>query len=266
LLFASLVFTVIAIILQVFSAYLTLSPKSHENSYPYIHEAVHTCRNAYYYLELCTLGDYQYSEEIFKEYLTSALTAMAIAFSMTTGRTCRTCVKWVLLSDKDEYLLETLARDSRNVDECKDVDKKGVRIDLKTNHIANSILSGNKDYYVSNDLRKTPQEANYLKSLFGRYTNKKHHISDDWKLPYISTVFSPIRYTPNRDEFSPFIQSQSQQSNIPVYFGFFAVDSAHTDTFGEPECQMARTFSDALFPVLNTYNKLLKRLTDEPNF
>lgn len=266
LLFASLVLTMLAIILQVFSAYLTLSPKNHENSYQYIHEAIHTTRNLYHYLELCNQGDYQYSEEIFKEYLISALTAMALAFSMTTGRTCRTCVKWVLpTAQENEYVLETLARDRKSTDKCKDVDKKKTIVNFSEDHVANSVLSGNKNYYVSNDLRKNPQQANYLRLLFNRYP-KEQHISDDWKLPYLSTIFAPIRYKSDSDELHPFIQSQSKQNNIPVYFGFFAVDSAHTDTFSEPECQMANAFSDALFPVFNTYNKLLQRLTDEPNF
>jgi len=265
LLFVLLVLTMLAIGLQVSAAYLALSPKNYEGSYQYIHEAIHTTRNVYHYLELCDLGDYQYSEETFKEYLTSALTAMALAFSMTTGKSCRTCVKWVLPSNKkDEYLLETLARDRKSTDECEGVDKTST-VHFEERHIANSILLSEKqDYYVSNDLRKSPQR-DYLTSLFARYP-KKHHISDDWKLPYLSTIFAPIRYTPDRDELSPFIQYQSKQSRIPVYFGFFAVDSAHTDTFSESECQMANAFCDALFPVLNAYNKLLQRLTDEPNF
>jgi len=265
LLFVLLVLTMLAIGLQVSAAYLALSPKNYEGSYQYIHEAIHTTRNVYHYLELCDLGDYPYSEETFKEYLTSALTAMALAFSMTTGKSCRTCVKWVLPSDKkDEYLLETLARDRKSTNECKEVDEKDVVVNLAWDHIANGILSGKINYYVSNDLRKTSQ-ANYLRLLFDRYP-KKHHISDEWKLPYLSTIFAPIRYTPDRDELSPFIQYQSKQSHIPVYFGFFAVDSAHTDTFSESECQMANAFCDALFSVLNAYNKLLQRLTDEPNF
>lgn len=171
-LFVLLVLTMLAIGLQVSAAYLTLSPKNYEGSYQYVHEAIHTTRNVYYYLELCHLGDYQYSEETFKEYLISALTAMAIAFSMTTGKNCRTCVKWVLPSNKeDEYLLETLARDRKSTTECKEVDETEITVNLKEDHIANSILSGQKSYYVSNDLSKTSQ-ANYLRSLFDRYPQK----------------------------------------------------------------------------------------------
>ena len=153
---------------------------------------------------------------------------------MSTGKNCRTCIKWVLLSNKkDEYLLETLARDRKSTNECKEVDEKEITVNLKQEHIANSILSGKRRYYVSNDLRETSQ-ANYLRTLFNRYP-KKYHISSDWKLPYLSVVFVPIRYAPDRDELSPFIQYQSKQSHIPVYFGFFAVDSAHTDTFSESD-------------------------------
>ncbi|MEZ5672237.1 MAG: hypothetical protein R3E08_07545 [Thiotrichaceae bacterium] len=67
--------------------YLALSPpKDYESSYKYLHEAIHTSRNAYYYLESCLSGEKEFSETIFKEYMISALTAMSVAFSMITGK------------------------------------------------------------------------------------------------------------------------------------------------------------------------------------
>ncbi len=245
--------------LQIYTSYLALSPQDAENSYKYVHSAIHSNRDAYHYLEMCISGEREYSEELFKEYLISSLTAMSVAFLITTRKTCRTCIKMLAQSD-DKLCLETLARDRESTAEYGYVDKKpSILINvnngnkIENQHIAVDIMLGRIAYYFENDLSQSPR-ANYLKPIAEDRYEARHFLRKDWKLPYLSTIFSPIRYLESLDEYGSL--SFAEQNPSKVYYGFFAVDSKDINVFSELEHQMTATFADSLFPVLSIYQQL----------
>ena len=278
-----LIFT--ALFLQFYSSYLTSSSKSYEKSYEYVHEAVHTLRNAYYYLELCKSQKLEYEEKTFREYMISTLTAASVAFSMITGKPCRTCIKVILRcsDDSDDLCLKTLVRDRKSsetygyVDENEDTVSNLSKV---SDHPVASIMSGDENYYMSNNLYDSEDRD----KIAGKGQCKKEHgLKGDWDLPYCSILLSPIRYSQHRDEYYTLHLFKSEPPKLPIccgffdmdskfkkvftnskvqmgvtYCGFFGVDSKYTDVFTDSEAhQMAATIADAMVPVLSTYNTII---------
>ncbi|MCV6637833.1 hypothetical protein [Candidatus Albibeggiatoa sp. nov. NOAA] len=244
--------------LQIYTNFLT--QYGHKNSQEYIHEAVHTIRNAYYYLKLCKSNDYpnvKFEELYFKKYLTSSLTAASIAFYLTTGKNCRTCIKIISSAgtESDKYQFETLARDINSSKQCQQADTNLSHkpITLKDDPTFYQIISGQKNFYFSNNLSKS-DEANYFKNL--SHYSKKDALNKNWPLPYIATILSPIRYSSFRDEYSNFTDIFEEEREQRRYYGFFAVDSKSKNTFSESEHQMAATIADALVPLLDLYSTI----------
>lgn len=263
LLIATLVFIFFTLGLQSYTSYFALSTQDTENSYKYVHSAIHSNRDAYHYLEMCISGEREYSEELFKEYLISSLTAMSVAFLITTRKTCRTCIKILAQSD-GKLCLKTLARDRVSTEKYNYVDEApSIFLNLNENnienqHIANDILLGRKAYYVCNDLRRS-RRVEYFKTIAkGRY-KKEHSARKDWGLPYLSTIFYPIRYLQSNDEYSSL--SFTEQNPSKIYYGFFAVDSKDANVFSELEHQMTASFADSLFPILSIYQQLHRNLS-----
>jgi len=258
-----LIFVVLG--LQIYTSYLALSPQDTENSYKYVHSAIHSNRDAYHYLELCILGEKEFSEDLFKEYMISSLTAMSVAFLITTRKTCRTCIKILAQSD-DRLCLKTLARDRESTERYGYVDiKPFIDLELNSNkignqHIASDIMLGSIPYYFSNNLSISIQRT-YLESIAENRYHEKHAARKDWKLPYLSAIFSPVRYIQSNDEYGSLgLQSQEQKPS-KIYYGFFAVDSRDINVFSELEHQMTAVFADSLFPVLSIYQQLQQNLS-----
>jgi len=264
-LIALLVLIPTGLALQLYTTYFS-SYQNYKDSYTYVHEAIHTSRNAYHYLELCMIGEVEFSQDTFRQYMISASTAMAIAFSLTTGEKCRTCIKLLTITNSDNndnvtLNLQILARDRESEEEYGYVDERSPVVRIRDQSIPHRIVNGEKNYFMINDL-STSKDAEYLRNLRtqenARY-DEKHWYSKDWKLPYISMIFSPIRYTRRSDEYSPLHQLvNKEQQTFPIYCGFFAVDSLVKNVFTEDEHQMVSVFADSLFPVLSLYNKLLQ--------
>jgi hypothetical protein len=185
LLMGSLGLIFIVLGLQIYTSYLALSPQDTENSYKYVHSAIHSNRDAYHYLELCISGEREFSEELFKEYMISSLTAMSVAFLITTRKTCRTCIKILAQSD-DKLCLETLARDRASTEKYNYVDEApSIFLNLNENnienqHIANDILLGRKAYYVCNDLRRSRRVEYFKKAIAKDRYKKEHSARKDW--------------------------------------------------------------------------------------
>jgi len=265
LLSSALVLIFLALGLQIYVSYLALTLQDLENSYKYVHSAIHSNRDAYHYLELCISEEKEFSQDLFKEYMTSSLTAMAVAFSITTRKKCRTCVK-LLAQEEGKLCLETLARDRESTKEYRYVDEKpSIFLDLNNDnienqHIANAILAGKKPYYICNDLRLS-RRVDYFKSIAENRYRKEHAARKDWNLPYLSTIFSPIRYLQSLDEYGSLGLQTPEQNPSKIYYGFFAVDSRDINVFSELEHQMTASFADSLFPVLSIYQKLQQDLS-----
>ncbi len=254
-----LALVLISIGLQIYANYSILHlTTGHKDSQKYIHEAVHTIRNAYYYLRLCKDQSHpkiEFNESDFKEYLISAMTAASIAFSLTTRKECRTCIKIVSSCQEGKNLcLDTLARDRESTEKCKQADENLLRnpTPLNEHDTVYKIMSGHINFYISNDLSQS-KESDYFKSL--THYDKKDALSEDWPLPYISTILSPIRYSSFRDEYSRFNDISKNENELYQYYGFFAVDSKHKNIFTETEHEMVAIISDALFPLLDLYRQ-----------
>jgi len=260
LLMGSLGLIFIVLGLQIYTSYLALSPQDAENSYKYVHSAIHSNRDAYHYLKFCISGEKEFSEDLFKEYMISSLTAMSVAFLITTRKTCRTCIK-LLAQSGDELYLKTLARDRESTEKYGYVDIKPVIVlNLDDNkigkqHVASDIMLGSRAYYFSNNLSQSSQK-DYLESIAKDRYHKEHSARKDWKFPYLSTIFSPIRYIQLNDEYSSLSLQYQEQKPSEIYYGFFAVDSKDINVFSELEHQMTASFADSLFPVLSIYQQL----------
>lgn len=255
-----LVLIPIGLVLQLYATYFS-SYQNYKDSYTYVHEAIHTNRNAYRYLELCMLGEVKYFEETFRQYMSSASTAMTLAFSLTTGKKCRTCIKLLTVASDDSLNLQVIARDRESEKEYSYIDEKALVINIKNDTIPRSIINGEINYFMHGDLSSL-EKAKFLQTSrieAGATYKEEHWYSKEWKLPYISCIFSPIRYTRRSDEYSPSHQlMDEEQQAFPIYYGFFAVDSLVKNVFTEAEHQMVSVFADSLFPVLSLYNELLK--------
>jgi len=242
--------------------------------FEYLHEAIHTTRNAYYYLDQCTQpdSDIQFDEATFQNYLITTLTAVSIAFSLETGEKCRTSIKIIgSIENSDEMSITTIARDRLSMEEYSYVDENEIERRIKPDSAPCYIMNKGKDFFSSGDLEH--DKIKWLELSTGGKYDRKDWVNDTWPLPYISILLLPIRYILKRDEYQDIAvhshyyadeQDIRRKEFGEIYYGFLGIDSPAKNTFKEKHLhQMGAIASDALFPIFNMYFKLLQKQIGE---
>jgi hypothetical protein len=223
-----------------------------------LHEAMHASRDAYRYLVWCnddSKKTVQFNEETFRAKLQQCLTAMAGAFSLVTGVSCRTCIKTLGLNKDtaEGIFVTTLARDGISAKKCEDKDcQEGKQHWLLKNTDFRLIFYKRIRYFFCGNL---PNENNYenTKLANGVWINKGDGSVEPWPLDYKACIVWPIRYVYARSEID-----ESNKNDQDLY-GFLTVDSSSRNTFDRRyDVEMGAAIADALFSVLDMYANIKK--------
>lgn len=194
--------------------------------------------------------------------ISELLSMQADAYSTMTGTNCRSCVKMIEVVNQDagstftreDLYVFTLARDGRS-------EQLNRQHDEKRNKEKQDKLSENSDflqlwdesapdpgYFHSNDLM---QDKNYESSSLKYWTTLGRqglkHNTENWRLPYRSTIVWPIRQD---------VRKHLGINDFRV-LGFLAVDSQATNAFERDlHVDLGTVLANALFPILEIYNNI----------
>jgi hypothetical protein len=161
-------------------------------------------------------------------------TAVARAFTTTTGVKCRLTIKQVIVEDEVETVyVQDLSR------------SEGCRLDPALDSVADNtdfeiLLAGDDNYFLSNDLEQLRKDGSY----------KNSHAQPGSPLSYNSTVVWPIRkvFDDIQSIFGLGVPSEWQD-----LLGFLCVDSNEVEVFDDADVQMGAAIADSLYTVLGPY-------------
>ena len=197
-----------------------------------IRDAVLRLNEANIYLHRCIKEEADYEPAMLKDFMRSALDAVAQAFAIVTGTRNRVCVK-VLSGQKGSEYTKTFSRDnlSHLESSANDRDKDEKRTNTVNDNTAFLlIIQGKRPYFFSNNLERYPNYDNTSKDKNG-------------KLPYKSTIVCPIGYA----------QMPASDAQKPL-LGLLAVDSNVTDMYDERyDIPLLELVAGAVFSVLSRW-------------
>lgn len=214
-----------------------------------IHDAIHTARDAYHYLDWCHSPDREkvvFDNHRFRELMVTALTSASAAFSLVSGLKCRTTIKVLGQNDDGTLYVSTVARDTVSCGLCKKIDDaEGKQHLVSKNTDFHLISEGNRPYFFNNNLPKYPNYLNTSQDIASYGNNGK------WNLPYKSSIVWPIRYVWEKGE-----AAINDGEKPEDFYAFLTVDSSSQEAFIEEfDVQMGAALADALFPVFDAYVK-----------
>ena len=204
------------------------------------------------YLKFCYLRKDRYEISFFKESLKCYLDSIARAYTLVTGTHCRVSIKLLGGDSGQELYVKTLCRDSVSSKQSEEKDaSEGKKHLIVKNTDYNLILNNGRDFFLNNDIKKD-----------SGYTNTSKEESNG-ELPYSAAIVVPIsckRYT----EVST--QEEGTSTTRDTVLGFVAIDSSARNTFTEKyDVQMAAMAADALYPVLDIWNRVHARHSKRKN-
>lgn len=226
-----------------------------------VHNSVHYARDAYRYLEACqNLDDngdiLNFEKQRFKLLLTNSLDAYSEAFTLVTGFSNRASIKVIGKGERNDissHYAKTLARDSLSKKERQKQDDIEANQHLILNNTDYKQIFEGKDYCLRNNL---PEEGDsYENTSFP--VGKNIYTEQNWPLPYRSTIVLPIRYVLSRDDL-PDNNNLVDKKRGGTLYGFLTIDCDKTNVYdGNSSIQMAAIVADSLFPIMQSYRKML---------
>lgn len=162
-------------------------------------------------------------------------------FDSLTGDTCSACIKIIDINDDDEFVVQTLMRDTKSFRERKSNDGLlNAPFPWYENTAFKMILSNemSDSYYVCDDLRK---EQTYI------------NLNKNWNKFYNATLVAPIRIHLSDSNFDEDIDS-----NV---IGFICVDNKKGGFDSQSSIESMASIADSLFTYFNVSGRLLDQAT-----
>ena len=179
-----------------------------------------------------------------REDIKQAVTALATAFSVSAGATCRACVKQLRIPEGAQGIN---TRNVEVVDLCRSgngAPTRKTRDFVSDNSDFEDLFKREHDVFFANDLRDLTRRGQYKNSHWSAETiaNKEY--------TYLSTIVWPISKKLNDPSSAPKVGAISDVHDL---LGFLCVDSLKTGVF-DPETDVAlgAAFASTLYAVLKT--------------
>lgn len=243
----------VLLVYLVFDTYRFSRKARYAEANHFIHDALHTARDAYHYLEWCLSKEKleSFEKARFQGYIVRFLTSTSTAFSLVSATKCRASLKVIGKNDSGAEYISTLARDQVSLEMCREMDEregKNTKVDENTDfHL---IVRQEINYFFNGNL---PACDNYLNSNKSKYEAGKGAVKN-WSLPYRSTIVLPVRYVWKCKE--KIAAGKKEEEKCQDIYGFLTVDSSAKNAFSERfDVQVGALLADAIFSIMNLYGK-----------
>jgi hypothetical protein len=222
------------------------------------HFAQHLVRDALANLKTLQIDDIEQTTE-------SILDAIANAFSITCGVTCRASI----IELKDDFELKVVARDSMSRIRANARSKKHLLDDNTDFTNLWYSVNGCSRYYLNNNIVKSWVNHLYKNSCFSEHAEPEvksilgFTYVKNWPLNYKSALILPIRYI---SEFRPPTKKGETISNWN-YYGFLCIDSLSVNSFDSRYApELGAIYADMLYTYFSQSEHILDTITKPQDY
>lgn len=243
---------------------------------PYTHYVNHSVRTVLTKMRR-KMAEGTFSEEDKKEIdaaTTSMLDAISSCFTILTGSVCGVCIKELVHDESNETKVRIASRDSNSkiTRGSDDGNQSPHSIEDDTPcYKAAAPGTGNDRGYLCNNVKREWCRSKFKTPSFLRYGGCEpssvsifgYPLVFNWKLHYISTMVSPIRYQLYPEDPSAAVDPHTkfQPSSTRICWGLLCVDAKKRNLFVESRHRdVIATFSDALFIYFNELHDIISAI------